>query len=356
MAVDLDDAGALKALDPLDMMGLTLGFPEQCATGLRLAREADLKPLSSPPSNVVVTGLGGSAIGGDMLRAVIEAQGRVPCGVNRDYHLPAYVGPDTLVITASYSGNTEETLSAYAQAHEAGAQILAVTSGGTLAERARSDGHRVILVPGGQPPRSATGYLFFPMLVALERLGLLPDQGAAIDETIARLRAQRDALGPGVPAARNPAKQLASALHGKVPVVHGTTGYLAVVAFRWKCQFNENAKTMGLTNAYPELDHNEIIGWVEAPTQAANWALVTLRDPDLSPKMQKRVDVTTRLIGERAAQHVVTAEGDSLLARMLGTNYLGDFVSVYLAYAYGVDPTVIENIDTLKVELAGVAA
>lgn len=354
MTVNLDDVAALRALDPQDMMGLTLDFPEQCERAIRIARQATIAPPETRPRNVVVTGLGGSAIGGDMLRVLMESQGDVPCAVNRDYHLPAYAGPETLVIAASYSGNTEETLSAYADAQAAGARVVAVTSGGVLAERARSDGHTVISVPGGQPPRSATGYMFFPALIALERMGVLPDQQPAIEEAVALLKARREMLRPEVRASDNPAKELARALHGRLPVVHGATGYLGVAAFRWKCQFHENAKTQAIANVYPELDHNEIVGWVRATAQIPNWSLVTLIDPDLSPKMRKRVEVTTRLIGDAARQHPVTAEGVSLLTRMLGMSYLGDFTSVYLAYAYGVDPTEIGNIDTLKAELATV--
>jgi glucose/mannose-6-phosphate isomerase len=356
VAVSLDDPAALRALDPKDMAGLTLGFPEQCHTAVEIARQAPTRSAAPAPKNVVVTGLGGSAIGGDMLRALMEKEAGIPCAVNRDYHLPAYVGPDTLVIAASYSGNTEETLAAYEEAQRAGAPVLAVTSGGALADRAEADGHAVIRVPGGQPPRSATGYLFFPMLVALQRRDILPSQDGALLETIALLKARRDALRPEAPAAQNPAKSLAHALHGKLPVVHGTTPYLQVVAYRWKCQLNENAKTHGMTNAYPELDHNEIIGWVKATAQTNSWALVTLRDPDEGAKMAKRIEVTTRLIGDAAQQHEIRAEGDSLLARMLGASYLGDWVSVYLAYLYGVDPTDIANIDTLKAELSAVAA
>lgn len=354
--MNLDDLAALKALDPGDMMGLTLSFPEQCAGAVAIARAADLLPLPRSVGSVVVTGLGGSAIGGDMLRALMDTQAHVPCMVNRDYHLPAWVNENTLVLVASYSGNTEETLSAYADAQNAGALVLAVTSGGTLAGQARADGHTVITVPGGQPPRSATGFLFFPLLIALARLDLLPDQDTAVAETLALLQRQRDRLKPDVLLNDNPAKQLATALHGTLPVVHGTTGYLGVCAYRWKCQFNENAKTMGVPSAYPELDHNEIIGWVKATEQLPNWSLITLVDPDAGPKMRKRIEVTTRLIGNAAQQFEITVEGNSLLARMLSTNYLGDFVSVYLALCYDADPTVIANIDTLKAELSAVPA
>ncbi len=356
MPTNLDDANVLRTLDPDDMMGLVLGFPEQCEKAIAIARSAPIAPLPTPPASVIVTGLGGSAIGGDLLRALMESEASIPCFVNRDYHLPSFVGPSTLVITASYSGNTEETLSAYADARRAGAQVVAITSGGTLGEQARTDGYTVITVPGGQPPRSATGYLFFPMLIALERLGILSDQSAAIDEALAQLRAKRDALRPDVPSVQNPAKQMANALYGRLPVVHGTTGYLSVAAVRWKCQFHENAKTLAISSAYPELDHNEIVGWAHARAQASNWSLITLRDPDLSAKMQKRVEVTTGLIGDTAQKHDITAEGDSLLARMLGAIYLGDWVSLYLAYAYNLDPTAIENIDTLKAELGKVPA
>ncbi len=346
-----------RSIDPLDMLGLVLKFPEQCRQAIQIGKSLEVK---SPPEQevreIVVTALGGSAIGGDFARALADQVGTVPLIVNRDYSLPHWVGPHTLVIAGSYSGNTEETLAAYANAQSAGAQIAVITSGGMIKELAEADGHTVALVPGGQPPRSATGYMFFPMLALLSKLGLLAhDFERDIDEMLERLDKLAADFGPEVPAERNPAKQLAIALSGKLPVVYGTQGYRGAVAVRWKGQFNENAKQAAFANVFPEQNHNEILAWTLATRQAQNWSVILLRDPaeiSETPRIARRVEVTRELIAPSAEIHEVWAEGKSLLARMFHLIYFADFVTVYLAYLNDICPTDIGSIDHLKEELS----
>src|SRR5579862_722957 len=172
----LDDRAFVTRLDPKHMLALTEGFPAQCRRAYEIAGRAELPELAMNPTLTMLTGLGGSAAGGDFARAIFEAEGSTPFLVNRDYHIPHFVGAGDLIFAASYSGNTEETLSAYAEAHRAGARIICVTSGGRLAQLAKADGHVVIEIPGGQPPRSALGYMLIPVLVSAERLGLIPEQ------------------------------------------------------------------------------------------------------------------------------------------------------------------------------------
>lgn len=353
----LDDVQKMRAADAKDMMGLTTGFAAQCREGNQIG--SDYHPAytaSRPISHVVVTGLGGSAIGGDLLRSLMESVGDVPLLVNRDYELPSYVGKDTLVLCASYSGGTEETLAAYTAARERGAQIECVTSGGTLAARAAADGVSFCTIPGGQPPRASTGYLFFPLLSILQRRGLLsrsldPD----VKETLDLLDTLRDTYAPSVPTVENTAKQLALALHNRVPVFYGSQGYRGVVAVRWKGQFNENGKQHAFANVFPEQNHNEILAWTLCRRQAPRWSVVFLREPDekeTAPRIARRVEVTRRIIGRAAESHEVFAKGSSLLARMFSLIYLGDFASVYTAYLNQIDPTEIIGIDRLKTELA----
>lgn len=354
----LDNPAAIRALDPHDMIGLTVAFPDQCRQGEHIGADftAAAPPNRTSIQNIVVTGLGGSAIGGDLLRCLADEYGEAPLIVNRDYSLPAFVSSQTLVLAASYSGNTEETLSAYTAARARRAQIVCVTSGGELARRADADGVPVCLIPGGQPPRASTGYLFFPLLAILARRGLLKRMLAAgITETTELLDRLRKDWGPETPLENNPAKRLALALHNRLPVLYGSHGYRGVVANRWKCQFNENAKQHAFANVFPEQNHNEILAWTLANRQAPRWSVVYLRDPterEAMPRIARRVEVTESIIGDAAESHEVWAEGDSLLARMLGLFYLGDFVSVYAAYLHGVDPTTIDGIDRLKAEMA----
>lgn len=353
----LNDPPNRQALDPQDMMGLVLAFPQQCREGYTIGQQAWREPAGAATiRQVVVTGLGGSAIGGDLARCLMDEYGAVPLIVNRDYTLPRYVGPETLVLAVSYSGNTEETLAAYAEAKAEGAQRAVITSGGKIGAQAVADGVPIAVVPGGQPPRSATGYLFFPMIAYLARCGLLDrDLSADIEETLAQLERMAGALGPDVPAAQNPAKRLAVALYEKLPVIYGSQGYRGAVAYRWKSQINENAKEAAFANVLPEQNHNEILAWTLAQRQAQNWSVVLLRDPQeaaVSPRIARRAEVTKELIATEADVHEVWAEGRSLLARMFHLIYFGDFVSVYLAYLNGICPTVIAAIDHLKAELA----
>ena len=303
--------------------------------------------------------MGGSAIGGDLLRATFEPWLTCPVTVVRDYHLPAYVGPDTLVIAASNSGNTEETLSAYAHRRGAhGAPILAVTTGGKLDELAESDGVPLIKLPAtGMQPRAAVGYAFVPLVVAAVRLGLLPDSVMRdIDEGAGVLLTVRNALGPDVPPASNPAKQLANAWVGKLPFIYGSQAERGVVAYRWKTQINENAKALALANVFPELNHNETVGWSGTHGQAGvekHLSVVILRDRTEPAHIVRRVELTKELLADR---HVHIDEswstGSSALARTMSLVYTGDFASCYLALAYGEDPTPVKAIDWLKQQLS----
>jgi len=355
MAVDtsvLDDAARRAALDAQNMIALTHEFPEQCRKGLNIAMQFNPPTPRLPIQNVVVTGLGGSAVGGDLLRVLVEDNGEVPLVVNRDYQMPAFVNDRTFVIAASYSGNTEETLSAFEDAQDRGALLACVTSGGELAQRAAHYGTPVAFIPKGQPPRSAMGYLFIPMLMAAHKVGVIRrDPTGDLQNAIALLEKAREQWNADVPFEKNPAKQLAAKLYGKLPIVYGSQAYSTVVAFRWKTQLNENTKIHAYSNGYPEMNHNEILGWVLAKQQVPNLAVVLLRDQMERPKIVARVETTRRLFARAADVHEVFAEGQSLLARMLHAIYLGDWVSCYLALLYGVNPTDISYINLLKAVL-----
>lgn len=349
----LDDLSAVTRLDPKGMYGLTVAFPDQCETAVGIAQQASVGSLPAGCDLVMLSGLGGSAAGGDFVRALFEAHGKIPFLVNRDYFLPAYVGPKTLVVACSYSGNTEETLSAYADAKSKGASILCITSGGKLAELAKADGFPLITIPGGQPPRTALGFLLMPVIVACEKLGLLPAQDYAA--LIAHLRAEVVRLGVGTAFSQNPAKQLAANLFGKVSVLYGLGPWQGLVANRWKGQINENSKNMTFANTFPELNHNEILGWVRAMDQGVRqWVTVVLEDGTEIAKLKKRCEVTSRLIKDVSEIYHVQATGSNLMEKMIALALYGDFVSLYLAAMNEVDPENIDTINILKTELASV--
>ena len=351
------DAIQRSTADPSDMMGAILSLPEQCERARQLAVDADLGALRGRSfRNAVLAGLGGSAIGGDLLRTVYESELRVPVFVSRDYHIPGFAGSDTLVVAASYSGNTEETLASYERARKLKAPILAITTGGALAERAQADGVPVVRIPGGLQPRAAVGYSFVPLVVAACRLDLMP-AGLLddLDDMIAALNSVRDACNPDAPQARNRAKQLAAGWLGKIPVVYGSGGERGVIAYRWKCQINENAKAYAVWNVLPELDHNESVGWSGArrqPRLESALCVVFLRDEREPEQLRLRVELTKQIVEQHAASvSDVWPMGESSVARAMSLLYVGDFASCYLAYAYGEDPTPVKVIDWLKAEL-----
>ncbi len=349
-----------RAMDPHDMMGAILGLPEQCEAAKTIGATADLGPVGAARrtySSLVILGLGGSAIGGDFLRSGYSAVLRCPVEVVRDYHIPAYVGPDTLVFACSNSGNTEETLSAYDQARRSGATIVAFTTGGDLARRASADGVPVVIVPGGLQPRAAVGYSFIPLIVVSARLGLIPQALVDdIDGAVAEMRGVRDRCCPDAGENENQARALAGAWKGKLPVIYGSQGERGLVAYRWKTQINENAKAYAIANVFPELNHNETVGWSGAHGQGNPEGVLRvciLRDDREPAHIKRRVELTKKILVEHAdGVDEVWATGDGTLARMMSLIYLGDFASCYLAYAYGEDPTPVKVIDWLKSELA----
>jgi glucose/mannose-6-phosphate isomerase len=349
--VNLDSRADVLKHDPKDMYGLTCAFPAQVSRALEISRQTPLTALASPPRAVVVAGLGGSAAGGDFVRGLFDQQATLPLFVCRDYDLPSWVGEDTVVFASSYSGNTEETLSAYHQAKERGAKVIVVTSGGKIAELAKAAGDPLIIIPGGQPPRTAMGFMLVPVIEACVQLGLLPTQ--KWDEVLDGL--EKIVTDFGVETIANQAKDLARFMHGRPVVLYGLGSWQGSVAYRWKGQIGENAKAMAFSHSYPELCHNEILGWGHSDEQSPNgWALVTLRDGRESAKMEARARISARLISDHAENRDVFARGESLLERMLTLALIGDYVSLYLAALYEVDPETIDAINTLKAELADV--
>jgi glucose/mannose-6-phosphate isomerase len=349
----LDDRSAVTRLDPKEMLRLTEEFPDQCERALALTEEVAIEAPPNLPNVAMLSGLGGSAAGGDIVRAIFDAHAGIPFVVNRDYHLPNYLGLGDILFCASYSGNTEETLSVCEEAKSTGARIIAVTSGGKLAAMAEAEGHTLIKIPGGQPPRTALGYMCMPVLAACQKLNLIPAEDYGSLLTLLRDCVRRWTVE--TPFASNEAKQIAQALHGKLPVLYGLGGWQALVANRWKGQINENAKCMAFYNGFPELNHNEILGWVKADEQGVDgWAVVVLQTGKESEKMRTRARVTEQLIGKTAEFYHANAPGENLLQQILSLTLMGDFVSLYLAALNEVDPETIDSINVLKAELAKV--
>lgn len=349
--MDLDNLDSLRANDPADMLQRIQELPTQLETAWSTLERVDLPAAYRDVDNVVIAGMGGSAIGGSLVSAIADAESAVPVTVSRDYQLPAFVDGNTLVIASSYSGNTEETLSATDEARLAGAKLIAVTTGGRLRQLARDHNFPLITFDYDSPPRAALGHSFGLLLGLLDRLGLLEGKAAGVREAVDVLTRLQRVIGPAVPSARNPAKELAEQLVGRIPVIYGS-GIMVPVTRRWKGQFNENAKTMAVYDELPELNHNSVEGY-QHPTGIADIvSVVMLRSALDSSAVRLRFEVTGRLLEEAGIPYAhVDAWGDAAVTQMLSAIHYGDFMSYYLAALNGVDPTPVNQIGQLKREL-----
>lgn len=328
------------------------GLPEQFASSLQQGVSLPVK-YQRNYSNIVVTGLGGSAIGGDIIRTYALQKAQVPVIVNRDYDMPGFVNSDSLVLTVSYSGNTEETLSSYQQARSQGAAIIVVTSGGKLAHIAQEDGYAVVKIPGGLAPRAATGYLFAPLALIFEELGIVKGAATDLEETVQVLRAMREDIHPGVDFPRNQARAIAREMKDSLPIIWGSSARSETAALRWKAQINENAKSPAYYNVFPELNHNEIVGFGMPKDLLARLVVIILRDPADHPQVKKRMEISKKIIQDKVKKLVeLEAQGKSFLAKFYSLAYVGDYASFYLALEYGINPSPVETIDYLKAELA----
>ncbi len=346
------DRPELLAVDRLGLVAATARTAQDIDAARGAASAVDFPFPAAAVRDVAICGMGGSAIAGDLVTGAYADRLRRPVCVIRDYGLPGWVGEDTLVLLSSYSGNTEETLTCAMDAIDRGALVVAVSSGGKLRDFYGAQGVPVIPAPPGLQPRAALVHLLVPQVVTLGRLGVIPDPSADLDAARAAAGAAAATYGPDSPQDENPAKQLAAALNGTVPLVYGAES-TAAVAYRWKCQLNENAKIPAFWAALPELDHNEIVGFEGMGQLGRQVAVVMLREPRQHRQVERRFEFTRDLIEPSVrAVYSVVGEGEGRLARVLDLVLLGDYVSLYLALLQGVDPGPVDIIERLKDRLA----
>jgi glucose/mannose-6-phosphate isomerase len=327
----------IRAVDSGNQLDAVLGIPDHLRDALWRVDSARLEGW--PSSGLIAAGMGGSAIGADLAAAALGDRLSLPMRTVRGYQLPPWTAPDRTVLCSSYSGGTEEVLACYAAAEAVGARRVVSTTGGELAAAARRDGVPVIGVPAGLQPRAAVGYTFAVAVEIAALCGAGMPIRPEIDSTAARLERQRDAL-------MERASGLAERVEGTIPVVYGS-GLTAPVAYRWKCELNENAKAPAFWAQLPEMDHNEIVGWDGADEH--RFAAVFLEDRDQHPRERRRIELTAELVEPRAAAvERIETDGDSPTERLLWAVMLGDLVSLHVAARRGVDPTPIEPIERLK--------
>ncbi len=355
----LDTAEKIEAMNSVKFWR---DLPDQCKDAIRRARGLkipDTLQISSrlavnyvKPRGILVVGMGGSAIGGSILKDWISESLTVPLEVCRDYRLPLYAGRESLVIAVSYSGNTEETLSSFVDAVRRGCMVVAVTSGGILGDLCKKLNVPVIELPSEMVPRSAIAYLFFPLVVILEKFGLVSGVEEELQEAVEVLRRIRDEVVPEVPVTRNRSKRLAAVLSGSIPVIYGDR-FSRAIAYRSRTQINENSKLLAVSGFLSEIDHNDVVGW-EAPEEyTKRFSIIFLRTTDNIEEMKLRYEITRDLIADKANRIIeVFSEGNSLLAKMLSVMYTVDVASIYLAVMHDVDPLSMRSISDLKSQLA----
>ena len=342
------DKDTIEAVDPGGMLGDVLAQPLQLGDALWRTQSAGIRPHDLS-GGLVVCGMGGSAIGGDLAKAALGDRATRQITIVRGYALESWTPPESLVLCASYSGETEETLACFEAAGAAGAERVVLTTGGTLAELARAEGVPVVGVPAGMQPRAAVIYMTIGVLECAALCGAAPGLHAEVDTAAGLLERLVEEWGPGAPD-ESLAKSVARQLHGTLPVIHGASATIAP-ARRWSTQINENADSPAFWNELPETNHNQICAW-ERGREAAPLAGVFLCDPDQHPRVQRHVELAADQL-ERVGAPAVTVHtsGESRLERVLSAVLLGDLVSIYMAALAGVDPTPTPALTRLKSEL-----
>jgi glucose/mannose-6-phosphate isomerase len=350
----LDDQEKIKKTDQRGMYDCIYRFPSQLTEGLRLADEVKLPDWDKGRiKSIVVAGLGGSAIGGDLVRSYLAERLSIPFLVCRNYTLPNFVDSSSLVFVSSYSGNTEETLSALEDASRRKAKIVCMSTDGQVESISSARKIPCVRLPEGFQPRAALGYSFAPILAMLERLGFVRGEEENVHKTKEFLEENRTSYKVELEAEKNEAKKFAMTLHGKLPIIYASCDHFDAVCYRWKGQFCENAKMLAFNNVFPEFNHNELVGWNVLSHYRGDLMVVILRDKQDHPRIGKRMDIVRRIIEKQRVEVIeIESRGESLLSRMFSLIQLGDFASFYLAILNQQDPSPVEVIDHLKNELA----
>jgi glucose/mannose-6-phosphate isomerase len=343
---------SIRRYDTSDFRQLLIDFPKQVEHAVEIGKSIKPPYQAKNIDAILINGLGGSAIGGDLIRTYLAGEIKVPFIVNRHYTMPAFVNERTLVVASSYSGNTEETIAAHLEAKKRKSKVFCITSGGETAKMATKFKQPFVTIPKGYPPRAALGYAFFPLLIALSKMKFIKTKDADIKETIALLKKKSKMYS--TLNETNPAFELAKQLFMKLPVIYSAADKFDVVNLRWRGQIAENSKQLSFGHVLPEMNHNELVGWkVLRRMMEEDMVVVFLRDKLDHERVQLRMEITRGIVEQYASRIIeVNSEGKSLLARMFSLIYLGDWMSYYLAILNGIDPTPVKVIDYLKNALA----
>lgn len=350
--MNLDDLDYFKQIDTLDLLSEIDNLPDQLGFAYQLGMKQEL-PKWKDFKQVVIAGMGGSAIGADMLAAYCASLAPLPVSVQRDYGLPLFArGAETLVICSSHSGDTEETLDAFEAARKAACRVIVVSTGGELVKRARENKILVWTFESNSKTGSAIGFSFGLLLALFQRLDFIPDQNEAVEDALVSMKKSQEHLKADIPTVNNPAKRYAGQLMGRWVTIMAS-GLLAAVARRWKEQINEGAKAAANVEFLPDADHNTLAGTLN-PEEVLNPHTMTLflRAPSDHPRNRLRSDLTrSAFMLEGLNTDFVDARGDTPLAHMWTLLLFGDYMAYYLAMGYGADPYP-KAIDSMKEELS----
>ncbi len=338
----------VKKYDPQNQFQVLINSYEQIETAWATPFDGG-KINVEKISNIIVSGLGGSAIGGDLIADFLNEELPYPFAVNRNYGLPKYANENTLMIASSYSGNTEETLSAASQALRNGAQIICVTTGGKLLEFAKQNELPYFVMQSGFQPRYALYSSFFALLKILQTLGIVENQDETVKKIIANIRSKGEIYSGDD---NNKALEIAEKLLGFIPVIYGAANKTATLAIRMKGQFNENSKLHAFFNILPEMNHNEIIGWETFDEAQFRAKVIMIKDKSYHSQIAKRIEITSELIKKSGAEVIyLESSKDDFKERLFELVYLGDWISYLLAIMRKFDPSEIDNIVYLKENL-----
>ena len=357
----LNDFPTIKKIDSLDMINDINDLPASIEHAIKISKKLSIPNVVKnevldityqKPENIIIVGMGGSAIGGDLLKDFLFLELEIPLETIRGYDLPKYVSKRTLIIVVSYSGNTEETLNCFKEGLEKNAMIICISSNGLLEKICNKQNIPIILVPKNIQPRASLPYLFFPLIVIMNYLKLTPEYKEDIEETISILIEINKKIGFEVPFEENEAKKIAAKLHNRVTLIFSPPRFGAV-ARRMKCQINENSKQLAYWNEFSELNHNEVVGWEKKLDVLKHFSLILIRSDNESLPIKTRIELTKDLIFKDKIDEIIEmkGQGKSLLAQFFSLIFEGDLISYYLAILNEVDPSPVKDISILKKEL-----
>ncbi|TFH02363.1 MAG: bifunctional phosphoglucose/phosphomannose isomerase [Calditrichales bacterium] len=342
----------MYSVDKTNFKKYLVNFPHQIAESYKIFKQAKISLKKDKINNIICLGMGGSAIAGDILSDVLFDSLTLPLKVNRGYGIPAYCTESSLVIASSYSGNTEETLSAVEAARKKKARIVAITSGGELLSLAQKYKWPVLQIPEGFPPRQAFGYMFFTLYQLIGKMISLDISEGFFNNLVHKAETIVYRCNEETASGKVFAKDLALHIKNKIPVIYSSDPYLSAIGVRWKNQFQENSKSMAFSNVIPEMNHNEIVGWELENECLKNYLVLFIEHENIHPRINARINLTKNIIRDRSIEVMeVYAEGDTPIEHVLSLIITSDWVSYYLALYYEKDPINIVNIDYLKGEL-----